>query len=388
MSRKSSRFTDEELAERRGVLATEHQAPAPAIPDFTAATPDAIFKRMQSMSAMHTQSEAQPVVASSDAESGSKPIQESTTGFAVVGQVLSVPLDLIDPNPQNSRSEYTTEEISNMVRELELAGKQLSNIKLEPHEANGGVRYYCIDGYTRVQAMRLLDYKVANAEITSVKTPLQRYTESLIANNATRHTTDYDNGMVWSQMLVQEQIERPKLIEAIGDHRINPGSMSKILSIVKLPVSVRHLVRDHKHVVGYSYYYLIYQLHSDLKDVVGEERAEELVYETMQRVVTDPTYTVQRLESDSYELRMKFISQSNGSDTGNKNSSSEAPSSGPKQSIKDVPVDLMRKGRSVGKIVLPPKGGLKINLSSSLPENVVKQIYETVVQIIEAEQQA
>jgi hypothetical protein len=47
----------------------------------------------------------------------------------------------------------------------------------------------------------------------------------------------------------------------------------------------------------------------------------------------------------------------------------------------------MRKGRSVGKIVVPPKGGLKINLSSSLPEDVVKKIYETVVQLIEAEQQ-
>ena len=389
--KKSSRWdSPEELQQRREAFAN-----GDSTPKFEPASAEALIARSGAMARMAEQEQHREQIGASngnsqtnsDAPAAADPIVIPPDGsaqgaLAVAEAVRIVPLDLIDPNPQNSRSGYSAGEIEDMRRDLQLAGRQLSPLSLEEYTAsNGQQRFYCIDGFTRVQAMRMDGWKEAKATFTGPLTPLQRYTRSLIANDATRHTTDFDHGVMWTKLINEDGVTRQQIIETIGDRRASPATLSKVLSIAKLPTSVVKLIGENKFVVAHSKYYLLYQIYEVFKRKHGEQRAEELIFERAQLVVGDPAYTVDRLEEEA-----KAVADEGADGTGGTAGTPAGGASSSRPSkVQPQEWSLTRSGIGVGKIVRPEKGGLKIALARNLPKEVVDQIHDAVTKIIEGQ---
>lgn len=398
MVKKSSRWdSPEELQQRREAFANGNSTPK-----FEPASPEALIARNESMRRMADQEQqrdqngagaagATHGATSAGAEPHTAgipiavpaPAGSAQGALAVAEEVRMVPLDLIDPNPQNSRSGYSTAEVEDMRKDLKLAGRQLSPLSLEEYiAASGQKRFYCIDGFTRVQAMRIDGWTEAKATFTGTLTPLERYIRSLVANDATRHTTDFDHGIMWTKLISEDGITRQQIIETVGDRRASPATLSKVLSIAKLPASVVKLIGENKFVVAHSKYYLLYQIYEAFKRKHGEERAEELVFEKAQLVVADPSFTVDRLEEEA-----KAAGEDPGeSGAGSTRAGSQAAGAGQRSNRAPVQeVALTRMGMGVGKMVRPEKGGLKIAIDKRLPKEVVDQIHEAVIKIIEGQ---
>lgn len=394
MVRKSSRWdSPQELQQRREAFNNGDSAPK-----FEPASAETLLARQEQLRRISEQDQqreqngagnghVQPAADSPAATpiivpASTAPAGSAQDGLAIAEEVRMVPLDLIDPNPQNSRSGYSAAEIEDMRRDLQLAGRQLSALSLEEYTAaSGQKRFYCIDGFTRVQAMRLDGWTEAKATFTGPLTPLQRYTRSLIANDATRHTTDFDHGVMWTKLINEDGVTRQQIIETIGDRRASPATLSKVLSIAKLPASVVKLIGENKFVVAHSKYYLLYQIYEVFKRKHGEQRAEELIFEKAQLVVGDPTFTVDRLEEEAKAVADEGADGSGGSQGAQTSSGSASRSS----KAQPQEFSLTRMGIGVGKIVRPERGGLKIALARNLPKEVVDQIHDAVTKIIEGQ---
>lgn len=248
----------------------------------------------------------------------SQPIHSTMEGFVSIGEassvsdaidavanlsansevsevIVSVSLDLIDPNPQNSRAHYTDDLVACMWDEILRAdGVQLTPIILSPSgDADG--RFWCLDGMTRVMALRLGGRGSAFAVIRNSGTPLQRYMISYLTNNARRKTSDYDDGITWTKMLAAGDITTGDIRAIVGSDRA--PHITRVTSIARLPESVQALVSKSPEKVTCNFYYRIYQFMAALRNAgVAEDLVIKMSLEMVVLVVGDDL-TIRQLDA-------------------------------------------------------------------------------------------
>lgn len=214
--------------------------------------------------------------------------------------VTHVDLELIDPNPQNSRLGYMEFEIQDMMRDLRSAGRQLQPIILEPNPNSPG-RFYCLDGYTRVQALRRMGERKGEAIVRQVGDPWVRYKISYYANNANRHTFDYDDGMRWKELISEGVVTQMRIASELGE-RFSMSNISRIMSVAKFPQAINAYIGDHKNKLSASFYYPAYQLYADcLQEGKSEDELERHLMKVFSEVVE------QDLSVRDSEVRLKEV---------------------------------------------------------------------------------
>jgi ParB/RepB/Spo0J family partition protein len=200
--------------------------------------------------------------------------------------VTPVDLDLIDHNPQNSRTRYTEDQVAQMWDEIQRSdGIQLVPIILMVSEVDKD-RYWCIDGMTRVLALKKGGRTTAKAVIRGSIGPLERYVASFMTNNAHRKTSDYDDGIVWSRMLADGTMVLEDIKKLVGADR--SPHISRILSIGKLTGEIQEFISTNHDKVTSNFYWRLHKLMSGLTSAgMNEFVAAKKTFETLVAVVGD-----------------------------------------------------------------------------------------------------
>ncbi len=239
--------------------------------------------------------------------------------------VTHIDLGLIDPNPQNSRLGYMEFEIQDMMRDLRSAGRQLQPIILEPNPNSLG-RFYCLDGYTRVQALRRMGESKGEAIVRQVGDPWVRYKISYYANNANRHTFDYDDGMRWKELINEGVVTQMRIANELGE-RFSMSNISRIMSVAKFPDAINAYVGEHKNKLSASFYYPAYQLYADsLQEGKSAEELERHLMKVFTEVV-EQDLSVRDSEARLKDVRKALFEPSSAPTDG------QAPSAPQKQLV-------------------------------------------------------
>jgi ParB family chromosome partitioning protein len=315
------------------------QRRAPSLGAFRTATASTVAAAQNTELPNAVASEGDPLPEAAHAPA---PVQDSTapaslepketeTHAGQVGVEFEVDLDLLHVLPENSRFDYSEQEVDDMVAAFEREGKQLKAIELTPHDTIPG-QYYVLDGETRKRGLRKWGKTKARAVVVEVKGAWERYKASWYANNGSRHTSDYDNGMRWRDMIDRGEISQPVISVTLGE-KYSQATVSRVLTINKFPEACKNYIRDHKTKLSSGFYYSAYGL---LKDLEGDERKEEQVLDVLTMAVEED------LSARVFEERIDKIVK--GREAAGNNSASSSSGSGA------TPVALLFAGREVGKI--------------------------------------
>mgnify|MGYP001407196258 CR=1 FL=1 len=317
------------------------------LPKFSAASPENIAQAISS-----------PLVVSD--------LPRTPSSDNVIGEVFVVSTDLIDPNPQNSREGYLEDEIVTMMSELGRAGKQLQPVTLE----RSGDRYLCLDGYTRVQALRQMNKTTVDAIIIDPISPWERYKWSFRVNNVNRHTTDFDNGVRWRELIDNGITSQQQISAELGlNHSIS--MVSRVMSVTKFPKSIIDLIAQNKTRLSYSFYYPAYSAFADLQEK-GDERAEEKIFTFLKGVLDGDISYRDALE----RLAVITSGSSNAGEAGDAEIDKTTTASA-KPSVSP----LLISGKKVGAIKEWNSGKIVLTLAS-LPESGRQEVKAAVDEIL------
>lgn len=346
--RKSSRDLAAFAEAARAAAEADGVAPASVnLPKFSSASPENIAKAL-----------APTAPAASDTPvSGVR----TTPDGDVIGEVVVVKLDLVDPNPQNSREGYLEDEIVTMMSELGRAGKQLQPITLE----RSGDRFLCLDGYTRVQALRQMGKDVADAIVIDPISPWERYKWSFRVNNVNRHTTDYDNGVRWRELIDQGITTQQQITAELGLSH-STSVVSRVMSVTKFPERIREFVAQNKIRLTYNFYYSAYSSYAEMLEN-GIEDAEQKILSFLQSALDDDISYREMLE------RLDKLAKGEE----NKNDSSQ-----PANQKKPNVAPLMVGGKKVGALKEWASGKVVLTFAN-LPEAGREELKTSIEQILE-----
>ena len=259
----------------------------PSLGSFRSATPATVAASQTSSSPLPSVDGGTPTPAAEHGKVGSKDVvaedkHKSDEAQPALGVEFEVDLDCLHVLPVNSRFDYSEQEVDDMLAAFLREGKQLKAIEITPHESIPG-HYYVLDGETRKRGLRKWGKSKGRAVIVDVQGPWEQYKASWYSNNGSRHTTDYDNGMRWRQMINDGHVTQPQISVTLGE-KFSQTTVSRIMSINRFPEVCRDYIRDHKNKLSSGFYYIAHGL---MKELEKEERMAEQVLDVLKMAVEE-----------------------------------------------------------------------------------------------------
>lgn len=148
--------------------------------------------------------------------------------YARSSLLLDLPLSLIESNPYNSRTNYSTITIDRLAQSLRTNG-QLSTVKVRPDTKHEGC-YELVFGHRRVMAARNLGWKTIRAEVVNVSNE-EMMGQSLVENFEREDLSDYEKALIFERM----NKEFGKTYEQIGKMiGISKQHVSNYLAMLRL----------------------------------------------------------------------------------------------------------------------------------------------------------
>jgi ParB/RepB/Spo0J family partition protein len=132
--------------------------------------------------------------------------------------IREVPVDVIDLNPNNSRSNYDSSGIRRMALSLSTKG-QLEVVKVRPHPSLRG-RYQLVFGERRLLAARSLGWKAIRADIVNMNDE-EMLEQSLIENLERESISDYDKALVFRKFNKSFNKTYEEIARLVGTSRQN-----------------------------------------------------------------------------------------------------------------------------------------------------------------------
>ena len=168
----------------------------------------------------------------------------STVSAAPPGQaVAQLPVDRIDPNPVQPRTEFNEEGLRGLADSIRADGV-LQPLLVRP----SGTRYTLIVGERRLKAAKLADLATVPAIVREVE-PERLLEVTLVENIQREDLNPIEVALALEQMLKELDIIQDQLAERTGMSRT---SVTNHLRLLKLPVSVIGLVRAGKLQMGHA----------------------------------------------------------------------------------------------------------------------------------------
>ncbi|WP_347558497.1 ParB/RepB/Spo0J family partition protein [Robbsia sp. KACC 23696] len=190
---------------------------------------------------------------------------------------VSLPIEMLQSNPLNSRSYYNPEAIEARAVSIQKEG-QLVPVLVTPDSRQPG-KYLLIDGHYRRLAMQSIGRKQMDCCILEDLQPVDFYRLSKALNHEREGETVLDVAL-GLQKLKDNQIANTDedLVSIAGE---NATKISKLLSLLELPTAVKETIQEHPQHFGINtaYELTLYQKASDTR--MTEQLARRIVDESL-----------------------------------------------------------------------------------------------------------
>lgn len=192
----------------------------------------------------------------SAAEVGAPAIgQQPAASLAREGDVIKIPVDLIDPNPFAPREIYTPEMILQRADNLRTQG-QHDPIHVIPNPDEPG-RYIIADGWTRTLACKThAVFPTLNAIIHYGLTAKDAAWFGFESNEGREQHCDFDRAMFFEKMIAEGMSQS----EVARRVHMEKSAMSMYLSFSKLPDEILLLVREYPSKFTYRAAYAVWRI--------------------------------------------------------------------------------------------------------------------------------
>ena len=170
-------------------------------------------------------------------------------------RVKVVQITKVKDNPWNARFFYNPDIVKARMLSIARDGQQ-TPVTVEQDAANPG-EYFLIDGHYRKQALlELGHHEIIILEIEPLSR-VEAYRLSYVLNAEREGQTSYDDAMGWQRLMQEEGYTQDQVAEFVG---VKKDRVSKTLAVLKLPMTVQEIVREHPAEFGFSVAYDLYQL--------------------------------------------------------------------------------------------------------------------------------
>ena len=182
----------------------------------------------------------------------------------VESALLSVPLELVDDNPYNSRRVFPSAEIAQFAAALKAEGQRVPAPAFKSPTAPG--RYVLIEGHRRKRALKAAGINTIKLLLEKPVSPKEQYRISYLLNEERSPQTALDNALAWRRLLD----------DMTGQSTAN---VSKTLALMKLPQAVRDRMAETPQAIGIAVGYELSLHHA--------EQGEAATLALLHRIMTE-----------------------------------------------------------------------------------------------------
>lgn len=200
----------------------------------------------------------------------SKPSRETVRAQNLkAGDLLQVPLALLDDNPFNARQIYDPTFVAELAQLIATGGQKVPAVVVASSISPG--RYILVDGHYRKQAVREAGLETLACILDTIKDEADLYKLSFMLNEKRHAQTPLDNALAWQRLLSSGSVTKEEDISVLTG--LSWPTVNKTLSLLRLPSSVVNKMRENAAKFGVE---MSYQLHLYFK-ALGEVSTLELV---------------------------------------------------------------------------------------------------------------
>ena len=193
----------------------------------------------------------------------------------VESALLSVPLELVDDNPYNSRRVFPSAEIAQFAAALKAEGQRVPAPAFKSPTAPG--RYVLIEGHRRKRALKAAGINTIKLLLEKPVSPKEQYRISYLLNEERSPQTALDNALAWRRLLDDKLVEK---IDDIADMTgQSTANVSKTLALMKLPQAVRDRMAETPQAIGIAVGYELSLHHA--------EQGEAATLALLHRIMTE-----------------------------------------------------------------------------------------------------
>ena len=201
----------------------------------------------------------------------------ATTPRAPSGQaVAQVPVDLIDPNPVQPRSDFDEEALRGLAESIRADGI-LQPLLVRPSKN----RYTLIVGERRLKAARLAGLRAVPAIVREIE-PDRLLEATLVENIQREDLNPIEIALALEQMLKELDLVQDQLAERTGMSRT---SVTNHLRLLKLPLAVIRLVRAGKLQMGHARALLALGSDEEIESVANRAVENEMSVRSVEEYV-------------------------------------------------------------------------------------------------------
>ncbi|WP_137917030.1 ParB/RepB/Spo0J family partition protein [Hydrogenophaga sp. 2FB] len=204
----------------------------------------------------------------------------------IPGNIVEVPLNLIDPNPLSPRHIYTTEEVDKIARTMPNG----QDVAAHGYLLDGRVKLY--DGGTRFRAAKITDRTTLAVKIEEPPADkLALFKRARELNEQRSDTTALDFALSLRALLnegaVSSQRELMEKVEAPGGGKLSESLVSTYMRISRMPDKVQRAMSDSPDTSSVVALYAVSELFpeslSDAELETNQEMAFEIIDEIKRR---------------------------------------------------------------------------------------------------------
>jgi ParB family chromosome partitioning protein len=186
------------------------------------------------------------LLGSKPAASAAAPAAEAVvepTGTPVDGEIRNVPLDAIDVNPHQPRTEFAPEALDELSRSIKADGV-IQPILVRPH----GSRYLLVAGERRIRAAKAAGLTAIPAVVREIED--DKLLEIALVENIQREDLNPIEIAIALQRLAQAlQLSHEELAQRTGKDR---STITNLLRLLRLPADIQALVADKQISMGHA----------------------------------------------------------------------------------------------------------------------------------------
>lgn len=249
----------------------------------------------------------------------------------VVGGVAQLPLDQIEPNPFQPRTEFKAEELSELAQSI----KEQGIIQPITVRKMGYDKYQIISGERRFRASKLAGATTIPAYIR-VANDQGMLEMALVENIQRQELNPLDIAISYKRLIDECSLTQEELSERVGKNRT---TVTNFMRLLKLPPEIQIALRDNKITMGHA------------RALVGiDDIAEQLL---VFKEILQKQLSVRDVETLARTSGGKKASTSSKSSGGNALSFEYSKIQNVLSNHFDANVQLQRKSNGSGKISIP-----------------------------------
>ncbi len=173
-----------------------------------------------------------------------KPAQEETKSADIIGRIGEVPIQQIETNPYQPRTEFDQVALNELAESIKVQGL----IQPITVRRNGENSYQLISGERRLRASKLAGLSHIPAYIREADN--QQMLEMALIENIQRENLNAIEVALSFQMMIDEcQLKPEHLGDRVGKNR---STVSNYLRLLKLPAEIQASIRDGKISMGHA----------------------------------------------------------------------------------------------------------------------------------------